>query len=56
MKLLTEDEVFRLAREAADIKCDCCLPYYDDMEEAEMGLFLRRFADLIAKHLEEQSQ
>jgi hypothetical protein len=37
-----------MAREAGELKCDCCLPHFDDGEEDEMGEFLVRFAALVA--------
>lgn len=44
---MNRDDILRMAREAGDVRCDCCLP---EPEPYEMQQFLERFAALVAAH------
>jgi hypothetical protein len=44
---MTRDDIIRMAREADNINCDCCLP---DPDEEFMEDFLVAFAALVAAH------
>ena len=45
---MTRDEIIRLAREAGELKCDCCLPSYEETDIEGFKGFLERFAALVA--------
>jgi hypothetical protein len=36
-----------MAREAGELKCDCCLPYYGETDIEGFEGFLKRFAELV---------
>ena len=44
---MTRDDIIALAREAGELKCDCCLPYYEETDIEGFEGFLERFAALV---------
>jgi hypothetical protein len=44
---MTRDDIIRMAREVGDLKCDCCLPYYEETDIEGFEEFLERFAELV---------
>lgn len=45
---MNRDDIIRMAREAGELKCDCCLPYYEETDIEGFEGFLERFANLVA--------
>ena len=45
---MNRDDIIRMAREAGELKCDCCLPYYEETDIEGFEGFLERFAKLVA--------
>jgi hypothetical protein len=45
---MTRDDIIRMAREAGEVKCDCCLPSYEETDIEGFEGFLERFAALVA--------
>ena len=41
------DDIIAIAREAGELKCDCCLPYYEETDIEGFESFLERFAALV---------
>lgn len=44
---MNQDDIMRMAREAGELKCDCCLPYYEETDIEGFEGFLERFAALV---------
>lgn len=42
------DEIIRMARKAAVINCDCCLPFWPEEDQVNWEIFFERFAALVA--------
>jgi len=40
-------EIMEMAREAGELNCDCCLPYYEETDIEGFEGFLKRFAKLV---------
>jgi hypothetical protein len=45
---MTREDIVRMAREAGELKCDCCLPCYEETDIEGFEGFLERFANLVA--------
>jgi len=45
---MTRDDIIRMAREAAVINCDCCLPFWPEEDQVNWEIFFERFANLVA--------
>ncbi len=45
---MNREDIIRMAREAGELKCDCCLPYYEETDIDGFEGFLERFAALVA--------
>lgn len=39
--------IMEMAREAGELNCDCCLPYYEETDIEGFEGFLKRFAKLV---------
>ena len=48
--LFRSDDIIKMAREAGDVNCDCCLPFYEEQEQPSWEEFFIRFAQLVAEH------
>ena len=42
------EDIIRMMREAGEVKCDCCLPSYEETDIEGFEGFLERFAALVA--------
>ena len=51
---MTREDIIRMAREAGELKCNCCLPYYEEVDIKGFEGFLKRFAALVAAHEREE--
>jgi len=45
---MNRDDIIRMAREAALINCDCCLPFWPEEDQVDWEIFFERFANLVA--------
>jgi hypothetical protein len=43
-------DIIRMAAVAGELKCICCLPYYEEVDIEGFEKFLERFAALVAAH------
>jgi hypothetical protein len=46
------EDIIKMAREAGELKCDCCLPYYEETDIEGFEVFLERFAQLVKQHVQ----
>jgi hypothetical protein len=51
---MTRDDIIRMAREAGELKCNCCLPYYEEVDIKGFEGFLKRFAAIVSAHEREK--
>ena len=47
---MTKKDIIRMAAKAGELKCICCLPYYEEVDIEGFEGFLERFARLVAAH------
>ncbi len=45
---MMHEDIIRMMREAGEVKCDCCLPSYEETDIEGFEGFLERFAALVA--------
>jgi len=51
---MTRKDIIRMAAVAGELKCICCLPYYEEVDIEGFEGFLERFTALVAAHEREK--
>jgi len=51
---MTRKDIIRMAAVAGELKCICCLPYYEEVDIEGFEGFLERFAVIVAAHEREK--